>query len=133
MMGPDIQLYAYQLDPESVSPRDTLDLTLYWRAVSVPERSYHVFVHLVDPKSEEIIAQSDKVPVDWLRPTNGWRSGEVLQDEHLLELLEELPAGDYHLYVGLYDPESAQRLPIIFGDEQQPEDRLLLQTIRVSP
>jgi len=133
LFGSDIQLYAYDLDSEDFAPGDVLDLTLFWRALKVPDTSYHVFVHLIESDDDEITSQSDKIPVDWLRPTNGWRTGEVLRDGHLLELPEELRPGEYQLFVGLYDPVAAQRLPVTISGEGQPDDRLLLLSFRVTP
>jgi 4-amino-4-deoxy-L-arabinose transferase-like glycosyltransferase len=133
MFGPDIQLYGYDLVSEQVSPGEALDLTLFWQALAIPERSYHVFVHLVDADDNSIVAQSDRIPVDWLRPTNGWRPGEVLTDKHRLELPAEIGPGEYQLYAGLFLLDEDQRLPVVVSGELQPEARLLLQTIRVSP
>ncbi|MFC2031653.1 hypothetical protein ACFLWA_13115, partial [Chloroflexota bacterium] len=42
--------------------------------------------------------------------TLGWLPGEYLTDTHLLQLPYDLPDGEYRLAVGLYDPETAQRL-----------------------
>jgi hypothetical protein len=131
--GPAIQLYAYDLDSENISPGDVLDLTIFWQALAVPDSSYHAFVHIVEIGDNEIVVQSDKIPVDWLRPTNGWRSGEVLSDNHLLELPSDIQPGEYQLYVGLYDPDDDQRLPVFLSGERQPDDRLLLAPIRVLP
>jgi hypothetical protein len=131
--GSAIQLYAYDLESEQVSAGGALDLTLFWQALNTSDRSYHVFVHLVDSGNESIVAQSDRIPVDWLRPTNGWRPGEVLADKHRLVLPPDVAPGEYHLYVGFYDPNDATRLPVVISGKQDHEDRLQIQTIRVLP
>lgn len=129
--GPAIELYAYDLEPIELAPGESVDLTLYWRATGVPDQSYRVFVHLIDPQDDVAIAQSDRVPADWLRPTNGWRSGEIITDHHRLELSTDAEAGEYHLFVGLYNPESSLRVPVEVEGEQQPDDRLFLDSIQV--
>ena len=73
----------------------------------------------------EIVSQVDWIPVEGVRPTPGWRMEEVLIDSHRLPLPIDLPAGEYQLWVGLYEPESGQRLPVA-GRE---DGRRLLFTI----
>ncbi|MBF8285548.1 MAG: rane protein of unknown function, partial [Anaerolineales bacterium] len=45
------------------------------------------------------------------RPTTGWLAGEYVVDAHTLTLPGDLPPGAYRLFVGLYDPQSATRVP----------------------
>jgi len=123
--GSAIQLYGYELDEDMTS---RLDLTLYWLARETPDRSYHAFVHLVSADDGTIVSQLDRIPADWLRPTNGWRPGEILTDIYQLSIPEDLAPGDYHLYVGMYDPDSRQRLPVTFQGEAQTNDQFLIIT-----
>ena len=71
--------------------------------------SYRVFVHLVD-ESGQIIAQSDGEPANWTRPTTGWAAGEYILDAHTLTLPDGMTNGRLALRVGLYDPQTNQRL-----------------------
>jgi mannosyltransferase len=86
-----------------------LPVDLRWQASQPVTDNYHVFVHLLDGQ-EQRIAQSDGQPALWTRPTSSWQPGEVIEDRHGLSLPASLPAGDYQLIVGLYLPESGQRL-----------------------
>jgi hypothetical protein len=113
--------YAVQAPPASQS----LTLTLVWRALSTPETGLKVFVHLADP-SGRIWAQSDAVPAGWTRPTTGWVEDEYIVDAHTLALQADRPAGDYTLWVGLYDPVSGARLPAA-GPGAAPDDRVALE------
>jgi hypothetical protein len=124
--GSSIELGGYQMAEELPGRGEVLDLTLYWRARQVPGSSYHVFVHLVRADDGTIVSQLDRIPVDWLRPTNGWREGEVLTDRYLLPIPSDLTPGSYQLYVGLYEPDTWLRLPITYQGERQPDDQLLL-------
>ena len=141
--GPAIWLYGYDLDSvgrasndrgegaEAVLiPGERLQLNLHWLAKRAPQDDYFVFVHLVD-EADQIVAQQDRVPVDGLRPTGGWRWGEVLVDRYRLMLPETLPAGRYRLYVGLYHHESGARLPVAAGGTHHADGRLLLHTFTV--
>jgi hypothetical protein len=89
---------------------DALTIALVWRATHSPEVSYAAFVHLSDGVGR-IWAQSDAVPANWTRPTTGWLPGEYILDTHTLTLPDDLPAGEYVLRVGLYDPQTGARVP----------------------
>jgi hypothetical protein len=73
--------------------------------------SYAVFIHLADDAGR-VWAQSDSVPVNWTRPTTGWVPGEYVADTHALTLPDDLPPGEYRLWVGLYDPQTGNRVPV---------------------
>lgn len=124
--GPAIQLYGYELG--DTTP-DYLPLTLYWLATAKPEESYLIFVHLVDAASGEIVSQVDRVPVDDLRPTSGWRPGEVLSDRLILSLGHDLLPGEYQINVGVYNPDSGERLPLTVDGQRLPDDQITLETI----
>ncbi|MEZ4517414.1 MAG: hypothetical protein R3C44_11485 [Chloroflexota bacterium] len=63
---------------------DALPVTLVWQAEAEPTADYLTFVHLVSAETGDIVSQADRVPVDGLRPTSGWRPGEVLVDHYVL-------------------------------------------------
>ena len=123
-LGSILELAGYRPAADPPQPGDLLAFELVWRTLAAPPANYFVFVHLVD-ETGEIVAQIDWVPVEGTRPTRGWRTGEVLIDPYRLPLPAELPAGDYGLWVGLYDPDTGQRLPVA-GD---PDGRHLLFTL----
>ncbi|MCA9982395.1 MAG: hypothetical protein KDD89_16230, partial [Anaerolineales bacterium] len=88
---------------------NTLPVSLVWRGENTPEVSYRVFVQLLN-EAGQVVAQSDGEPAQWSRPTTGWLTGEIIQDDHTLTLPPELPSGPYTLIAGLYDPETGTRL-----------------------
>ncbi|MBP6015329.1 MAG: hypothetical protein KA586_01270, partial [Candidatus Promineofilum sp.] len=123
--GPAIRLAGY--DPGA--PNDgRLRLTLYWQSTAAPAGDYVVFVHLVDDAGV-IVSQSDAVPVGGARPTSGWRLGEVIADSHDLLLPAGLPPGDYHINVGLYNPDDGARPAVTVGGAPQPDNQLRLATL----
>ena len=91
-----------------------LPVELRWQAETSPAEDYHVFVHLVNSEGQ-VVAQSDGQPAMWTRPTSGWQAGEFITDRHGLWLPPDLPAGGYQLRLGLYEPDSGQRLPLASG------------------
>lgn len=129
-VGTDIELYGYDLDP-SPQPGGVWNITLVWQAKQVPAGDVNVFVHLVSANDGTIAAQLDRIPVDWLRPTTGWRKGEVLVDVYALPIPQDLPPGDYSLMVGMYDPETWQRLPVVMDGQVLAGDQLELAELAV--
>ncbi len=92
-----------------------LSVTLHWRALLPPAQDYAVFVHLLDAEGG-IVAQHDGQPQNGAYPTSVWDTGEVIADEHVLDLPADLPAGGYRLRVGWYLPATGDRLPVAGGD-----------------
>ncbi|NCF64567.1 MAG: hypothetical protein GWP61_01245 [Chloroflexi bacterium] len=95
----------------TVIQEDPPIVELVWRAEGAMDSSYHVFVHLVDVEGN-IIAQSDGQPAEWTRPTTGWSPGEYIIDAHELSLSQGEPLENMSLRVGLYDPDTGERLPV---------------------
>lgn len=116
-------LAGYTLMPTA----GTLTVELVWAVTATPEVGYSVFVHLQGAEGR-VWAQSDGVPAGWARPTTGWLPGEFVLDAHSLTLPGDLPAGDYKLYVGLYDPATNQRVPVS-GPGATPDGRLALAAL----
>jgi hypothetical protein len=127
--GDAIRLYGYDLG--DFAPGSDLPLTLVWQATAEPPVSYLVFVHLISEATGEIVSQVDRLPVDGLRPTNGWRAGEVLLDGYGLSVPAGLPPGRYHLNVGFYNPDDGQRPPVTDDGAPQADNQLRLATFEV--
>jgi len=119
--GEEIQLLGYDLE----SGDNTLELTLHWQAAQRPQGYYKTFVHLVDPMTGALVAQHDAVPRNWTYPTNWWETGEVVSDTIPLQI-SGIPTGEYQITVGMYEPDTGARLPVVGSDENPWDDRLLL-------
>ena len=116
ILGDQIELLGYDLTPSAIHPGETLELTLHWRALAEPQRSYKVFVHLLDPAGT-LRAQADGEPVDWTLPTTCWVRDEVIADSYVLTLPPGAPPGDYTLAVGFYREAAEERLPVSGGGD----------------
>jgi len=106
--GGEILLLGYDLAREG----EELRLELYWQALRQMEMDYKVFVHLFDPATETIVAQHDAMPRKGRYPTSRWVEGEVVSDSIVLSLAG-VPPGHYRLAVGVYEPETVERLPAV--------------------
>ena len=122
-LGDDLRLLGYDLPNAAPAPGETLQATLYLQALSPQDRSYKVFAHLVDD-SGRLWAQHDAVPRAWGYPTTQWKPNEIVADRIWLPVPADAPPGLYHLFVGIYDPATGQRLPILLDGQPQPGDTL---------
>ncbi|HZQ10890.1 MAG TPA: DUF2723 domain-containing protein [Anaerolineae bacterium] len=134
LVGDSIQLLGYKLERTQYRPGDTLPLSLFWNANKTPEASYKVFVHLLDGNGV-LRAQQDSIPQRGALPTNRWFPGEYIVDDYRLMLPSDLPSGEYHLVVGMYDETTGARVPLLDANGvRQPEDRVMLSDmIQVRP
>ena len=117
-----IRLNGYGLQ---VSPA-ALELTVNWQALRNIPTSYKVFVHVIDPATNAVVAQDDSVPRHWTRPTDTWQPNEVIADTITVPL-SEVPPGKYQIYIGMYDPATGERLAISAADRpRHPDDALFI-------
>ena len=89
-----------------------LDLSLYWTADGPTETPLTVFTQLIGPHGVFRGGQ-DNQPVWGTYPTTGWRPGEKIVDKYLIDLQADAPPGDYQVWVGLYDPQTGERVIVL--------------------
>ncbi len=113
-----VHLRGYNLDPAAIAPDGTVSLGLYWRPIGGPTRPLKVFVQLRDGRGETI-AQADHFIYEGLLDSSEWHrlreKNEWLRDSADLRLPVSLSAhqGPYRIYVGLYDPNTLERVPLM--------------------
>jgi hypothetical protein len=90
---------------------NSLAVTFYWGALNRMDSSYTNFVHLIDPQTKEIVAQADVIPRGWTYPTTWWETDEWVKDTVRLSL-DGVSPGSYDLFVGWYDLETGERVPV---------------------
>jgi hypothetical protein len=99
-------------------------LTLFWQVGGMAEEAggegdpegpvaerYTVFAHLLD-EDGQLVAQQDSEPVGGSRPTTTWSLGEVIVDRLGILIPPNLNSGEYQLVVGMYRPDTGERLPV---------------------
>jgi hypothetical protein len=123
VFGDVMQLVTDRLEPAQARGGDKVTVHLRWRAGATMQQAYKVFVHVLDPAGEHVVAQRDAEPQDGHAPTTGWVVGEVIDDEYAVTLPAGLTAGEYPVEVGVYDARSGDRLQVSNGD-----NRVLLST-----
>ena len=114
-------LLGYRLEPPQVRAGEPFTVTLIWRAGFTDEVPRSVFVHITPPGAPtSLVAQHDGWPVLNGRPTHIWVAGEIVRDPHPFP---GIPAGEYWLGIGLYDP-SGERMPLIVSGKSPPDRAL---------
>ncbi|MAT97009.1 MAG: hypothetical protein CL608_07695 [Anaerolineaceae bacterium] len=127
----NIQLLGYELsEPEPVAG-GALCATLYWQAETAVVTDYTVFLHFA-AEDGFVQAQRDSAPAFGFAPTSRWQPGSAVGDLHCLQIPPHLLSGTYHLNVGLYDPATGMRLPLLAGDGAPTEDTLHLTEVSLN-
>jgi len=106
-----------------------LQVSTRWLAAAPVGRDYTLFVHLYAPDGH-LVAQKDGPPGEGFIPTRFWQAGDVVLDERLVPL-SGVPAGQYRLAVGWYDPLSGERLAAFLPDgERAANDVVIIAELR---
>ncbi|MBK6711857.1 MAG: phospholipid carrier-dependent glycosyltransferase [Chloroflexi bacterium] len=119
----------------AVSPGQSISLTLYWQVgsgqVAAPRPSQAAplaaFVHLSGADPAQIAAQFD----GWPTALTGLEPGDIIVQPVTLSVQETAVPGDYFVRVGLYSPQSGQRLPLV--SPVGAGDAFLLTSVLIAP
>ncbi|MBE9472029.1 MAG: hypothetical protein IMY75_08000, partial [Chloroflexi bacterium] len=127
VFGDQIRLIGYDVGQTTAH----LNLTLYWQAVRRMDRDYKIFVHLSSLDDGAIVAQYDGMPRDWTYPTSWWDKDEIITDTITLDT-SGLSPGHYEVAVGMYNPDTLERLPVVDqAGTSLPDQKLVLPAITV--
>lgn len=125
-----IVLSGFDLSASHLEPGATVSLTLHWRDIAPVDGDYTVFVHILN-SSEKVVAQHDQPPAGGRRPTSAWLPGDTILDHYTLVLPVGMPAGTYAIEVGMYSPNTGERLPITQNGKAI-GDRIILAHLQVA-
>ncbi len=107
--GDMFRLRGYELHVDEGGSAVTLKL--YWQALRQPDFNYSVFAHLID-QSDLLVAQDDHAPGDAQNyPPVAWLPGDIIADEHRIQIPPGLPPGIYRLRVGVYNWATGEQFP----------------------
>jgi hypothetical protein len=109
--GKQVELVGFDAVQEQAGADKVLYLSLYWRAVQPLTTDYTVFVHLRDGNNNTLV-NGDHQPYNNLVPTSRWPVGQAVKETVRLNLPLDLPGGEYRVMVGLYSPDTLERLPV---------------------
>jgi hypothetical protein len=125
------RLVGLDTDTRQVSPGEPLNIRLYWQATSEFDQDYSAFIHLIGPDGL-LHGQVDQIPGVGAYPTTGWVPGEYIADDYTIAIPQDAPTGDYQIEIGMYSPNTGQRLPVCQSDScDQIDDKVLLPGLTV--
>ena len=131
-LGQKIHFLGYDLPTARIAPGGTLSVRFYWQARQPIGASYKVFRHLVGPDGQRY-GQVDSVPQGYGRPTSSWLPGETILDDCEIEVSSGALPGNYTLEVGMYDPDTMDRLPVLAHDGRRlEEDRFVIEGLHLA-
>ena len=108
--GDEIRLVGYSLAQRRLAAGDIAPVTLFWQADQTPSRRYKQFVHLLDA-GDQIVGQIDaEIPKG--------QPDEQVAGNVGVPVHPATPPGEYRVEVGLYNPETGERLLAPDGSSQ---------------
>ena len=121
-----LQFLGYELlGDRAISPGQGVHLLTYWRVTASLTPPLKLFVHILDQESRVVVGHDAfDVGVASLRP------GDVVVQLHPLPIPKDTAPGVYQVEIGVYHPDTMQRLSIYDG-EAVVADRLLLEPIEI--
>lgn len=109
----------------TLSRPDALGLNLRWEGQeSSPDRLPNLFIHVSDPTG--IIAQYDGPLAGGLWPPGWWRPGLLVDENHSIELPIPYDPANHTVTIGLYWPDTGERLPVIDARGRIVDDKLVI-------
>lgn len=121
--GSAIDLIGFEIITQTQS--NEIALITYWQVNDPPQGPLRLFVHALDVNAQ-IAAQDDRQDTN----TRDWRSGDLIAQVNRLTLPAD--AGPVWIEAGWYNPDSGDRLPVLFN-EQVIDQRLLLSRLENQP
>jgi hypothetical protein len=112
IFGGQIALAGYQFEPGD----DYIRVFIAWQSLQSDLSDYTVFVQLLDAETNKRAAGVDSPPLEGQWPTSRWVQGEVVADHYTVALPAGFKPGYYKVIVGLYRPDTGERLTL--GDGQ---------------
>lgn len=121
-----LALLGYRYGPEA-RPGAEWQVTTYWRVLRADAAPLAVFVHLID--GDQVVRASwDGFQV----AAAGLQEGDLIVHLHTLSLPADLAPGTWRVEVGIYSPQTLERLPLYLASaERAPYDRALLRSLTV--
>ena len=118
--GETLELLAYER-----LPGEPLTWLTYWRVRAPADAPLKLFFHLLDAEGTYAVGE-DRLDV-WY---DNWAAGDILVQVHEVTLPADLTPGRYQVELGVYDPETMQRLPVV-RDGTMIADRILLAPVQM--
>ena len=126
-VGEEVMFLGSQLGRFAVEAGDHISVTLYWRTEAPMQKSFTLFVHLIDSEGKRW-GQVDRLPFEGHHATDQWLPGQVMADTFSVPVQPDAPVGEMLLAAGFYEPDTGERLPVTDeSGSQVPGDQVYLK------
>lgn len=105
---------------------DTFTTRFKWNVLASPPVDYSFFVHVIHENDADLISQQDLTLGTAGLPSGAWRMGDHWENTVDIRIPDNVDAGLYNVWFGIYYYADGSRLTIQLDDELQPNDRILL-------
>ena len=128
--GNGLDLSAYWMREQGYAG-DWFYVVLAWTPRQKLNVNYKVFVQVWNAQGQAVF-QQDNLALNDLLPMSSWTVNETLRDAHAMVIPKSLPAGEYRVVAGVYDPANpAARLPVQSADHAVSNDAIILGVVQV--
>ncbi len=129
-------LEGFRITPTTthLTRNTTLYIETFWRPLRQTEQGLTLFIHLLGPQNETgtpLWAQDDHPPQRDRITTQTWQPGQLYRDVAEIQIPPGALPGSYTIAVGLYDPDSDDRIPARLSTESSPVDSITLTTFNL--
>lgn len=102
-LSDEVTLLGYDVPDEPPAPGTQISVTLYWQVRSPLTEPYSTYVHVLDESGAGVWGGSDHRPGGVYLPATLWQPGQVIRDEHVIEVPADAAPGSYRLLTGMYE------------------------------
>ena len=100
------------------------------QVIAPPPADWTTLLHLAEP-NQQPLATGDSPPLNGDYPSHVWAAGEVFNDTYTLTVPDDLANGRYPLWIGMYNSETIERLPLTINGQPQPNQVYQIGTIEI--
>ena len=120
-----VEYLGLDVSPEVVVPGKPFKLTHYWKVLE-PVTDWRIFVHLNDPQQARFI-NADHAPIGGRYPAAQWKRGEIIRDEHTVNLPKDWQYPQVVVYTGMFRGDMRMKI----RGPQDKEDRVIAAVLPV--
>ncbi len=112
--GESISLKGFNL-PSGLSYKsgEVVPISLYWQSDNTLNHDYTIAYFVSDETGSNRVQGEDRQPAWGFAPTSGWKPNVPQWDNRALRLPTDLPAGEYEIWIRLYQTDDGSvQLPV---------------------
>ncbi len=128
-LGHRLNLLGYALPDRTIQAGKPYTVTLFWSSRAPIQQATQVFAHLLDTNGAVVAGVDEAIASGY--PLGLWRAGQLLPDQHRLNVDASSPPGKYSIEVGVYLPATGERLPVWIDNARAADDRVLIGPLKI--